>query len=74
MVPVPIKDSIGQRFCLIGIFLFPMFPTVKPVKGGLLTGVAPLIFVFLFSFTINLAQFTHDTLKNTIGDGGSTKL
>ena len=61
MVFVPIKDIIDRGFCLIGIFSFPMFSSAKAVKGGLLSRVALLI---PFSFTIDLAQFTHDTLNN----------
>ena len=61
MVLVPIKDIFDLRFCLIGIFSFPMFSSAKLVKGGLLSRVALLIPIL---FTLDLAQFTHDTLNN----------
>ena len=43
MVLVPIKNIFWPEILLDGIFLFPMFPTAKAVKGGFLTRVALLI-------------------------------
>ena len=64
VVLVPIKDIIGLRFCLMVFSYFQCFPLRRQWKVGFLPGWH---FWFLFSFTIDLAQCTHDTLTNRHG-------